>query len=213
MRVTLPCGDLTLEGVLEGMPQQPGQKRPGVVVCHPHPLYGGDMRNNVVLALCDALAEAGIAALRFNFRGVGRSTGRFGDGIGEQDDVRAAVEYMAALPALASGRIGLAGYSFGALVGLQAAENDERVKALAAVSPPLVMSDFAFLARDERPKLFVAGSRDDFVPLERFSTLVASLRDPKEQFVVVGADHFWFGREASAAQAVAGFFRHVFGLE
>ena len=213
MRVTFRCGDLDLEGVLEGMPRQPGHKRPAVVVCHPHPVYGGDMHNNVVLAVCDALSEAGIAALRFNFRGVGASKGQFGDGIGEQDDVRAAVDYLAPLPAVAPGRIGLAGYSFGALVALQAAKNDHRVHALAAVSPPLAMSDLSFMALDQRPKLFVAGSRDDFVPLERFSKLVTSLKEPKEQFVVVGADHFWSGHEATAAQAVVSFFRHAFQME
>ena len=88
--VTFPCQDISLEGVWH-FPESAGLS-PAVVVCHPHPLYGGDMSNNVVLALCQGLVKRNIVALRFNFRGVGASSGEFGSGIAEREDVRAALE-------------------------------------------------------------------------------------------------------------------------
>jgi alpha/beta superfamily hydrolase len=119
--VRFPSGELTLVGVLH-RPQ--GTGLPAVAVCHPHPLYGGDMENNVVVSLCGALADAGVAALRFNFRGVGGSGGSHGGGIGERQDALAALDFLAGVAGVDGGGLGLAGYSFGALVALGAA--DER---------------------------------------------------------------------------------------
>src|SRR5438093_5275897 len=107
---------------------------PGVVVCHPHPMYGGDMHNNVVDAVCETAVTEGIAALRFNFRGIGASEGRYDNGVGEQDDVRAALAYLRELPEVDSARVALAGYSFGAAVALQAA--DHQLSAFIAASLP-----------------------------------------------------------------------------
>ncbi|HJX69980.1 MAG TPA: hypothetical protein VJ441_02685, partial [Dehalococcoidia bacterium] len=94
---------------------------PAVAVCHPHPLYGGDMHNNIVLAICSALAEASIAAFRFNFRGVGRSQGAFAEGVGAQEDVKAALAFLTPSSKVDSQRVGLAGYSFGTRVALPVA--------------------------------------------------------------------------------------------
>ena len=122
--IQFPSGELQLEGVLH-LPLGEGPF-PGVVVCHPHSLYGGSMSNNVVLALCRALTENSIVALRFNFRGVGRSTGSFADGLGEQEDVEAAITYVSTLAQVSSDQIGLAGYSFGAAVSLPVALREDR---------------------------------------------------------------------------------------
>ncbi|MEK7873888.1 MAG: alpha/beta hydrolase, partial [Chloroflexota bacterium] len=92
--VTIPCGRFNLEGSL-GLPDRLTGAVPGVVVCHPHPLYGGDMNNSVVIAMCGALLDRGIATLRFNFRGAGGSGGSFDGGIGERDDARAALAFLA----------------------------------------------------------------------------------------------------------------------
>src|SRR6266540_978811 len=115
LAVTFPSGELSLEGLLHLPEQTPA---PGIVVCHPHPMYGGDMHNNVVDAICDTAVAEGIAALRFNFRGAGASEGRYDNGVGEQDDVRAALTYLRGLPEVDSARVALAGYSFGAAVAL-----------------------------------------------------------------------------------------------
>jgi alpha/beta superfamily hydrolase len=199
--VRFPCGDLTLVGLLH-RPQ--GSGLPGVAVCHPHPLYGGDMENNVVVALCRALAGGGMVALRFNFRGVGGSGGSYGGGFGERQDARAALDFLSGLTEVGSGRLGLAGYSFGALVALSAA--DERVRALAAVSPPAGGLDPAAF-RSGIPTLLVSGDRDDVSPALRLPEMAASLGPPCEIRSVAGADHFWRGHEETLATTVLEFFR------
>ena len=202
--VRFPSGDLTLVGVLH-RPQ--GSGLPGVAVCHPHPLYGGDMENNVVVALCRALAGGGMVTLRFNFRGVGGSGGSHGGGIEERQDARAALDFLVGLAEIDSRRLGLAGYSFGALVALSAA--DERVGALAAVSPPAGGLDPASLRRGI-PTLLVSGDRDDISPSLRLPEMTASLGPPCEIRSVAGADHFWWGHEETLATVVLEFFRAQF---
>jgi len=199
--VRFPSGDLTLVGVLH-RPQ--GLGVPGVAVCHPHPLYGGDMENNVVVALCRALAGGGMVVLRFNFRGVRGSSGSYSGGFGERQDARAALDFLAGLTEVDSGRLGLAGYSFGALVCLSAAE--ERVRAVAAVSPPAGGLD----PTSFRPgilTLLVSGDRDDISPALGLPEMAASLGPPCEIRSVAGADHFWWGYEETLATAVLEFFR------
>ena len=199
--VHFPSGDLTLVGVLH---RPEGSGLPGVAVCHPHPLYGGDMENNVVVALCRALAGAGMVALRFNFRGVGGSSGSYGGGSEEGQDARAALDLLVGLAEVDSSRLGLAGYSFGALVAL--GTGDERVRAVAAVSPPAGGLDLASLPRGI-PTLLVSGDRDDVSPALGLPEMAASLGPPCEIRSVGGADHFWWGHEETLATAVLEFFR------
>ena len=135
MPVKFPCGDITLEGEWH-LPAR-DEAVPAVVVCHPYPPGGGTMHNNVVMAICEALYEKSIAAFRFNFRGVEGSEGSFGNGIDEREDVKAAIDYVLTEPRVDKSRLGLAGYSFGAVVSLQVAFNDDRVKMLALCSAPL----------------------------------------------------------------------------
>jgi hypothetical protein len=199
--VRFPSGDLTLVGVLH-RPQ--GSGLPGVAVCHPHPLYGGDMENNVVVALCRALAEGGVAALRFNFRGVGGSAGSYGAGFGERQDARAALEFLAEQPEVGGDRLGLAGYSFGALVALTAA--DKRLRALAAVSPPAGGLDTTS-PRVSVPTLLISGDQDEIASADRLPEMAESLGQPCEVRSVAGADHFWWGHEEALTTAVLDFFR------
>jgi len=203
--VRFSSGELTLAGVLH----RPGDsalecRRPGVAVCHPHPLYGGDMENNVVMAICRALAEGGLATLRFNFRGVGGSSGSYGGGLGEVQDARAALDFLAGLEGVDGDCLGLAGYSFGALVALST--SDERVRALAAVSPPAGGLAPAFV-RQGVPTLLISGDRDDIAPAAGLPEMAASLGRDCEVRSVAGADHFWWGREETVATAVVEFLR------
>jgi len=205
-KVAFSSDGLMLEGILHrpvGI-----SLYPAVAVCHPHPLYGGDMRNSVVVAICEGLAAEGMGALRFNFRGVGGSGGSFGGGVEERRDVRAALDYLEGEPAVDGGRTGLAGYSFGALVALAAV--DERVQGVAAVSPPLAMQDLS--GRELRcPSLFVFGGEDAVAPADRLADLAPALVGEHRAIVVPGADHFWRGQEEVLVKEVVGFFRGVMG--
>lgn len=108
--VTFPCNELSLEGTLS-LPEGT-EPFPGVVVCHPHSLFGGSMDDDVVLAVCEALSRRRIATFRFNFRGVGRSEGKFADGIGEKEDTKAALSFLTGTERIDTARIGICRYSF-----------------------------------------------------------------------------------------------------
>lgn len=206
-RVSFPSGELFLEGIL-AIPEGAGPF-PAVIVCHPHPLYGGSMDNNVVYSLSETLTQASLASFKFNFRGVGGSQGEFGQGIGEQEDVEAAISFISTVKEVDSERIGLAGYSAGAGFALPVSLNDARIKALAAVSPPLNMFDFDFLRSCPKPKLLISGSRDNFTPADQFLEFCQNLSEPKECESIEGADHFWWGYESRLAAKVTAFFIKV----
>lgn len=199
-RVTFPAGDVTLEGLLS-LPSKPAQA--GVVVCHPHPLRSGDMNNTVVSALADAFQQAGMATLRFNFRGVGGSTGTHDDGNAEQDDVRSAVTFLLGRQSLST--VVVAGYSFGSLVGMRAGAADPRVDKLIGVALPIAARDVSFLHNAAKPKLLISGDQDDYSPLSGLQALLAKLPAPASLAVIGGADHFFAGQEDEVARAALAF--------
>lgn len=206
-RVSFPSGRLLLEGIL-AIPEG-ARHFPAVIVCHPHPLYGGSMDNNVVYSLSETFTQASFVSFRFNFRGVSGSQGEFGQGIGEQEDVQAAISFISTVREVDSKRIGLVGYSAGAGFALPVVFNDARIKALAAVSPPLPMFDFDFLKSCPKPKLLISGSRDDLIPINQFLEFCQNLPEPKECEAIEGADHFWLGYESNLAAKVTAFFTKV----
>ncbi len=194
---------LRLEGVISFPPGS--DHYPGVIICHPHPQYGGDLNNNVVTAVAQGLVEKGFAALRFNFRGVGRSEGSFDNGEGEVEDVRGAIDFLAGTDMPMIEKIYLVGYSFGAWVGLRAALKDERVKAIVGISPPTSIFDFEFLLNSSLPKLIIFGDNDFFCSYETTTSLFSSLLEPKQMEIITGADHFLLGRETEVTEKVSGF--------
>ncbi|MFH1113280.1 MAG: alpha/beta fold hydrolase [Pseudomonadota bacterium] len=198
------CGSIVLEGVLEA-PDDLSGPAAGAVICHPHPLYGGNMYNSVTSALKKGLLERGVACLRFNFRGTGGSEGSHGQGVDELEDVRAAVDYLAEQPMVDAGRIILAGYSFGCWVGLRAASDDPRPSRLIGISPPVDHYDFGFLLKENRPKLLVAGDRDFVCSTSKFIELVENIPEPKQSLLIAGADHFHSGREDVLVKEMTGF--------
>jgi len=204
LHISFPSGELTLEGVWH-FPDSNGPL-PAVIVCHPHPLYGGSMSANVVFYICQALAEAKIAAIRFNFRGVGKSGGRFGRGQAEQDDVRAALALVLSTDNIDPQRIGLAGYSFGGGVAAAVAVREERIKMLALVSPALLDSGEP-LKGYNRPKFIIIGENDDVIAQQELRALFETIPEPKQLEVIPGADHFWEGFVDEMAEKVTGFFR------
>lgn len=198
--VDFPVGDIRLEGLLSLPAANP---RVGAIVCHPHPLYGGEMHNNVVSALVDGFRAAGIATLRFNFRGVGNSGGSHDEGKAELEDVKAAVTYLLGRQVVST--LAVAGYSFGSWVGLKAGAEDPRVHKLIGVALPLARRDASFLPGVTKPKLLISGDRDDISPMPQLNDLVGRLADPKSLVVIAGADHFFAGREVEVAKAATAY--------
>jgi hypothetical protein len=164
------------------------------------------MDNNVVSGVCEALTQVGLISLTFNFRGVGGSQGEFGHGIGEQEDVEAAISFISTVKEVDSERIGLAGYSASAGFALPVGYKDVRIKALVAISPPLSMFDFDFLKSCPKPKLLISGNRDDLIPIENLLEFCNGLPEPKQCESIEGADHFWWGYESHLAAKVTNFF-------
>jgi hypothetical protein len=207
--VTIPCGDITLEGFLhtpDGDPKsRPAAPFPGIVVCHPHPQYGGDMYNNVVGALVRAALESGFAALRFNFRAVGESEGAHSGGQAEPDDVRAAFAFLAAQPEIESGRVALAGYSFGAAMALLASP-DVSPTGLALVSLPTSAGELS-PPEGDFPLLLVSGDRDEYSDTDALTNLAEAAGDRARIEIVPGVDHFWMGSDDRLTETAAAFLR------
>jgi alpha/beta superfamily hydrolase len=204
VHTSFPSGKLKLDGVWH-LPEGDGPF-PAVIVCHPHPLYGGNMSANIVFSICQALALKNIAALRFNFRGVGQSQGKFGGGTAEREDVRAALAFVLSAENINRSKIGLAGYSFGGGVAASVAVRDERVKALALVSPALMYGGET-LTEYKKPKFIIIGENDDMIAPEEVGEAVEAMPKPKRFEVIPGADHFWAGYEETVAEKVCRFFR------
>ncbi len=174
---------------LEGEVSRADEPRARMVLCHPHPQYGGTMRSIVISALFDALPDVGVTCLRFNFRGVEGSGGEYGDGHGEQLDALAAVDSLASD---GSTPLILAGWSFGGDVALTTVH--DAISAWLAVAPPLrIFPDFSVVARDPRPKLLVLAEHDEIRAPEEIATQTVDwLATDRE--VVGGASHFFVGR-------------------
>jgi len=185
-KVFINSGDLRIEGLLEDLS---GDR--GVVVTHPHPLYGGEMDNPVVEALVQAFGEAGYTTLRFNFRGVGGSEGEYDEGRGEQGDVKAALNL---LEGLGKSHVFLAGYSFGAWVNFMGLDKYENVRGLVMVSPPVRLLDFKGSLFGPKVKLVITGSNDDIADPEGVRGNLMNWNPEAVLRVIEGADHFYWGK-------------------
>lgn len=189
-------------GRLEAMLWTVADANPGfaAIICHPHPLFGGTMHNKVVYQVAKALHNEGAPVLRFNFRGAGLSEGSHDKGSGEQEDVRAALDYLSeqfpGKPLL------LAGFSFGAWVGLRVGCRDERVTALIGLGLPANDSDLSYLRSCAKPKLIIQGGNDQYGSRANIEALVATIPEPKRLVVVEGVDHFFAGKLDQVASAI-----------
>jgi uncharacterized protein len=162
------------------------------LVLHPHPLHGGTMHNKVVFRAARALNQAGYETLRFNFRGVGYSTGTFDNGAGEAEDARLALDYLLEKHPQTQDVI-IAGFSFGSAVGLRVGCADPRVTRMIAIGAPVRMYDRAVLLACTKPKLFIHGTNDEIAPLAPLEELLRSL-PPENNCRLVkieGAGHFF----------------------
>jgi alpha/beta superfamily hydrolase len=173
-----------------------------VIVTHPHPLYGGDMHNNVVQTIVRAYEKKGCTTLRFNFRGVGASSGTYSDGRGEQDDILAALNH---LQSMGVSSIDLAGYSFGAWVicmGLQRFDSADRV---ILVSPPVDFMDFSFVLQNRKISLVISGAEDELAPPDMIEEMLPMWNPDAPFDIIDGADHFYFAAEAGLERALLDF--------
>ena len=195
-RIFFESKGLKLEGMLADGPVEMG-----VVICHPHPLYGGSMHNNVVKAVAHAYQEVEYSTLRFNFRGVERSEGEYGNGVGEQDDVKAA------LKTLGKKNMDLAGYSFGAWVNALGLAKFEEAQRLILVSPPVSVIDFSFLEYSSKIKLVICGSRDEIAEYKKVEKMLPKWNDQALFRVIQGADHFYSGYEEDLIDMIGEFLR------
>jgi len=194
-------------GPLEALLDRPGaEMRAAVVFAHPHPQFGGTMHTKAVFQGAKGLTRLGCAVLRFNFRGVGRSAGAFGEGEGEKADFRAGLDYMAArYPAVS---LWAAGFSFGAWVALEVGADDDRVAALIGIAPPVATSisgqayTFERTLASTKPKFFVQGEADEVCPLESMWAFYGKLEEPKELVVVDMANHLFEGQTAEVGEAL-----------
>ncbi len=225
--VEVASGGLTLEGRFRPGASGRGGPAGGVVICHPHPRFGGSMDNNVVYALESHLASLGLATLCFNFRGVGESEGAWDDMKGEVDDVTGALTWLAKRPELDAARIGIAGYSFGGLMaayacariekaaGAHAKKNDGglsfRVKALALVSPmPPARGweadqELGPLYADPPPVIVLSGTADRFCPLKSAQDLAVQIGPEAGLVILEGVDHFYGEADDEAGRRCAEF--------
>jgi uncharacterized protein len=200
-RIDLPVAHGQLEAILKENPSPIA----AVVLCHPHPARGGTMNNNVVYRVAKALTDAGAAVLRFNFRGVGRSTGVYDEGVGEEEDARDALDFVAQrFPGVP---LWMAGFSFGARVGLTVGAADDRIDKLLGVGLALNMFDYGFLTTSAKPKAIIQAADDEFGGRTAIVAAVAGMAEPKHLFVVDQATHLFPGRldelEQAADAAVA----------
>ncbi len=199
--IRILSGTLTLEGLWS-----PGPGNRGAVVAHPHPLYGGNMHNNVVRAAAEGLLDADVGALAFNFRGVGGSSGNYDRGKGEEEDLAAAYQHLATVGC--TDRM-IAGYSFGAWIAAKTAA-ELKPSAVILISPPLSIWDFHEVEESRTPVYIVATNRDDVCPLSQLEPFLESLTNLAASEILQG-DHFYIGRETEIRKTVRGWFEHTSG--
>jgi alpha/beta superfamily hydrolase len=191
-----------LEGVLHEPPQV--EQAPIVVLCHPQPA-SSDMNDVITVALARSLAQAGVVALRFNFRGVGKSQGQQTDGRLEPLDLAGAIDIVLTRPGVNTAKVCVVGHSFGAYIALLYAPFDPRIRTLVAISLPLFRVAGGFPKAFERPKLFVTGEFDEICPLYKLEPFVEQQKGPKGIKVITGARHLMRGYEEATINTILKF--------
>lgn len=178
--------------------------RAAVVFAHPHPQQGGTMHTKAVFQGSKGLTRIGCTVLRFNFRGVGASAGVFDQGVGEQADFRAALDYMHARYPAAP--LWAAGFSFGSWIAMEAGAEDPRVSVLIGIAPPVARDGYSFARTLEttKPKFIVQGSLDELCPIKAMWAFYAKLKEPKEMVVIDGANHLFETKTEEVGEVLEG---------
>jgi hypothetical protein len=197
--VDIPGPAGTLEGLINA---QPGvEPRAIALLAHPLPTAGGTMHTKALFHAGKALARINVPVLRFNFRGVGRSAGSFADGPGEQDDFRAALDFMAKrYPEVT--RIWCGGMSFGSWVAMTVGAEDSRVTALIGIACPVNKYDYSVVASSGKPVFLIHGERDELIPHKEIRKFYGALPEPKELVIIDAADHLFDGKASEVGDAI-----------
>ena len=197
-------GEVKLEA--EYIQSERNQNNPVVLICHPHPQYGGNMYNNVVSGVFNRLYNDSISCLRFNFRGVGKSNGEHSDGTGELSDVKACVNFL--INDKNYKRIIICGYSYGAAMGSSVINYSDKIIGFISISFPwdFVGEKYKELSQSNKPKLFIQGTRDTIALYDNFENHYSFYHEPKKKRIIDGADHFYGGHEEKIAQEVLEFY-------
>lgn len=188
-------------GPLEALLDLPdGEPRAVCVWGHPHPLHGGTMHTKALYQAAKAMPKIGVASLRINFRGVGRSAGTFDAGPGEQDDFRAAIGFAAErFPELP---IWAGGMSFGSWIAMTTGAEDTRVSLLLGIAPPVDRYDFEVLKTSTLPKFIIHGEEDELISIKEIRKFYAQLQEPKELVTIEDANHLFDGKTSLVGEAV-----------
>ena len=207
----MPTWNLDLEGpagLLEAVLMTPaGEPRGAALLCHAHPLHGGTMHFKLLFQAAKALQSRGYAALRFQFRGVGRSAGEFDRGRGEADDARAALDFLRR--EYPEKPIVLGGFSFGAAVALRVGASDERTAALLLMGLPVLAIESVPENPRSIPVLFVQGERDEFGDRRAIEDFVRAFPGPRELVVVAGSDHLFTEKTGLVEEALGEWLRDI----
>ena len=189
-------------GRLEAVLEEPDDQAPreAVLICHPHPQFGGTLHNKVVYRMARGLRRAGAVALRFNYRGVNMSEGIYDNGVGELEDARVALEFLRSrYPALP---FSLAGFSFGSRIILKLGCEIASARRLIAIGFPAADSASRTLGACEIPRIFIQSTNDQFGPRDAMEPYFAALEGPKELIWVEASDHFFAGALDAFEEAV-----------
>ncbi len=188
-------------GPLEALLDLPaGEPRAVAVFGHPHPMHGGTMHTKALYQAAKAMPRIGVAALRFNFRGVGRSAGTFDSGAGEKDDFRAGLSFAETrFPDLP---VWSAGMSFGSWIAMTVGAEDARVSLLLAIAPPVDRYDFDALKTCTLPKFIVHGESDELISIKEIRKFYAQIPEPKELVTIEDANHLFEGKTSLVGEAV-----------
>ena len=201
-----PSGAVELEATL-ALPDS--EASGGLVLCHPHPAGGGEMEVGLLRVIERRLVEAGFAILRFNFAGIGRSTGYFSDGVEEPLDVSAAMETLRSETGLGPANTGVCGWSFGAWMALLAIADGLEAAECIAIAPPLMLYDWRpqveRIGASPVTRHYIVGANDQFCPLDFLEAFTTSLseQDAENVTVLPATEHYLFGREDAVAALVA----------
>jgi alpha/beta superfamily hydrolase len=213
-------------GHLEAALRDPrGTLRGGAVFCHPHPIHGGTMHTKAVYRAGQAFLELGLRSLRFNFRGVGCSTGTFDDGIGEEEDVMAALDWLE-LGGIREMPMVVGGVSFGSMVGLTVGAEDPRVTALVGMGTPIHLYDYSYLADVQKPVLIIQGEEDEFGSAVEVREVLGALGSHVTVEGIPASGHLFEGHfeqvqelireffsRGPGARVLAGYGRYLQGVE
>ena len=196
-KIFFAANKVQIEGLLS---QSPGEA--AMIVTHPHPLYGGNMYNNVVESVIKAYNQAGYTTLRFNFRGVGQSGGSHTSGQAEQEDVLGAIHYLNSLNKTS---INLIGYSFGAWVIALGINRFPNISRAGMISPPVNFIDFGFQGHTPKLHLVITGSQDEFSPPAMLKEMLPTWNPDAKFKIIQGADHFYLGKTGEIEEIIQDF--------